>query len=73
METVSYLTINNETKEIADIVSRNSVDNIAAIVATQGDDIEYIQLETGPNGSITNSINAAYALANAAQTSAICR
>ena len=71
METVSYLTINDETKEIADIASRNSIDNIAAIVATQSDDIEYIQLETGPNGSITNSINAAYALASTAQAGAI--
>ena len=57
METVSYLTINDETKQIADISSRNDIENIAAVVATQGDNIKNLQFETGPNGSIVSSLD----------------
>ena len=70
MDTVSYLTINDETKEIADKASRNSIENIAATIAAHSDDIEYIQLETGPQGSLSNSINQAYSTAFAAQGNA---
>ena len=70
METVSYLTINDETKEIADTVSRNNIENIAATIAAHSNDIEYIQLETGPQGSLTTSINQAYSTAYAAQANA---
>ena len=70
MDTVSYLTINDETKEIADIASRNNIENIAATIAAHGSDIAYIQLETGPQGALSNSINQAYSTAFAAQANA---
>jgi hypothetical protein len=69
MDTVSYLTINDETKEIADIASRNDIQNMAAIIAAHTDDIEYIQLETSPQGSILSSIDDLEAMAVAAQVS----
>ena len=57
MDTVSYLTINDETKAIADIVSRNDIENITAIVSEHEDDIESLQLVAGPDGSILTSID----------------
>ncbi len=71
MDTVSYLTINDETKEIADIASRNDIQNIAATVIAHSNDIEYIQLETGPDGTLSNSISQAYSTAFAAQANAM--
>lgn len=70
MDTVSYLTINDETKEIADVTSRSYVENIAAVVSAQGSDIEYLQYETGPGGSLLNSIDDVRSAANTAQTKA---
>lgn len=70
METVSYLTINDETKEIADITSRNSIENMAAVVAAHDDDIQYIQFETGPEGAFLTAVADTQTLAKAAQTSA---
>lgn len=70
MDTVSYLTINDETKEIADMASRDKLENIAAIIAANSDDIEYIQLETGPQGNIMTSMTETQAIANAAQVNA---
>ena len=70
MDTVSYLTINDETKEIADKASRDNINNIIATVTAHDKDIEYIQLETGPQGSILASIDDAQALAVSAQVSA---
>lgn len=57
METVSYLTINDETKQIADISSRNDIENMAAIVAAQNENIKNLQFETGPGGSIVSSLD----------------
>ena len=70
MDTVSYLTINDETKEIADIASRNDIENMAAIIAAHSDDIEYIQLETSPGGSFSTSISETQAMAQSAQVNA---
>ena len=70
MGTVSYLTINDETKEIADIVSRNNIEDIAATIAAHGTDLEQMQLEMGPDGTFSNSIDRAYLTALSAQTSA---
>ena len=70
MDTVSYLTINDETKEIADITSRNSIENMAAVVAAHDDDIQYIQFETGPEGTFLTAVADTQTLARAAQTSA---
>jgi len=70
MDTVSYLTINDETKEIADIASRNEIENMAAVLAAHNDNIEYIQLETSPQGSFALSIDEAQAVAAIAQASA---
>ena len=71
MDTVSYLTINDETKEIADITSRNSIENIAATIAAHDNDIGFIRVTTGPGGTIANSINDAYVTAYAAQSAAV--
>ena len=70
MDTVSYLTINDETKEIADVISRHNIEHIAATVAAQGNDIEYIQLETGPNGSIITTMHQIENMAQDAQIGA---
>ena len=71
MDTVSYLTINDETKEIADRASRNNIDNITATLATYRSDIDDIQYETGPQGSIAASISNTYSLAYSAQAGAV--
>lgn len=70
MDTVSYLTINDETKQIADIVSRNDIENISTTLATHGTDIENIQFEVGSTGPIMIGISQAYATAMSAQASA---
>ena len=70
MDTVSYLTINDETKEIADIVSRNDIEDIRAILAAQRTDIDNVQFDTSPQGTLAIAIGDAYTLALAAQTGA---
>jgi len=70
METVSYLTINDETKEIADLASRNNIEDIAAVVAAHSMNLENLQADVGPGGSIENAINNATIIAQAAQQGA---
>lgn len=70
METVSYLTINDETKEIADLVSRNAVEDLATILASQNDDIDQMQLNIGSNGTLMASVREIRALAQEAHTEA---
>ena len=70
MDTVSYLTINDETKEIADIASRNNIEDMAAIIAAHTNDIQYIQLETGPEGSFSTSLSEMEAMALSAEVNA---
>lgn len=70
MDTVSYLTINNETKEIADIASRDTLANISAIIAANGDDIELLKLETGSGGNLMAAVNDSQAMSLSAQISA---
>lgn len=71
METVSYLTINDETKEIADISSRSDIENIAAIIAAQSENIQILQNETGPSGLFSTSIEEIRTIAEAARTGAV--
>lgn len=56
METVSYLTINDETKEIADSVSRNNIHNITDIVTAHNQDIQILQADLGPGGAVERAI-----------------
>ena len=70
MDTVSYLTINDETKEIADIVSRNNIENISATLDSYSSNIENIQFEIGSAGPIVAGINQAYLTAVSAQANA---
>lgn len=70
METVSYLTINDETKEIADLVSRNTIEDIGAIVAAQDSNIKWMQLALGDGGTFSTAIENVQATAQIAQTDA---
>jgi methyl-accepting chemotaxis protein len=56
METVSYLTINDETKEIVDLVSRNTIEDIGAIVSTHDNNIKQLQLNMSPGGALPATI-----------------
>lgn len=47
METVSNLTINNETREIADVQSREDIAALQEQVAINTANIEYIAMMTG--------------------------
>lgn len=70
METVSYLTINDETKEIADLVSRNTIEDIGAVVATQNNNIKQIQLAIGNGGSFSTAMEDVQVAAQTAKTDA---
>lgn len=70
MDTVSYLTINDETKEIADIASRDTLANISAIITANGDDIEFLKLETSSGGNLMTAISDSQAMSLSAQINA---
>ncbi len=67
MDTVSYLTINDETKEIADATSRNNIENIAAVIAAQSTNIKNLQSQ---DENLSGSIGIVYDKTILAQSAA---